>query len=100
MQMAPGGLYRGHGGAGTARRLMSEHAAYRSRRIPQVIDATPLPAGDGAGSAGYATGDRIFHQKFGYGRIQTVDGDKLEIAFEKAGTKKIIDRFVQPADSV
>ena len=100
LQMAPGGLYRGHGGTGTARRLMSEHAAFRSRQAPPVVDATPMPTGGEAGPAGYATGDRVFHQKFGYGRILTVDGDKLEIAFEKAGTKKIIDRFVQPADSV
>ena len=50
--------------------------------------------------AGMVAGDRVFHQKFGYGRILTVDGDKLEIAFDKAGAKKIIDRFVQPADSV
>ena len=99
-QMAPGGLYRGHGGAGAARRLMSEQATYRGRRTPPVIDATPMPAGGGSGPAGYAAGDRVFHQKFGYGQILTVDGDKLEIAFEKAGTKKIIDRFVQPADSV
>ena len=99
-QPAPGGLYRGHGGAGTARRLMAEHGGYRSRQMAPVIDATPLPAGGGAAPAGYAAGDRIFHQKFGYGRILTADGDKLEIAFEKAGTKKIIDRFVQPADSV
>ena len=99
-QVAPGGLYRGHGGSGTARRLMSEHAAYRGRRTPQVIDATPLPVGDGAGPAGYAAGERVFHQKFGYGRILTVDGDKLEIAFDKAGAKKIIDRFIQRADSV
>ena len=100
MQMAPGGLYRGHGGAGATRRLMSEHAAFRGRQMPPVIDATPLPVGDGAGPEGYATGDRIFHQKFGYGRILTVDGDKLKIDFDKAGTKTIIDRFVQPADSV
>ena len=59
--------------------------------MPVVSEATP---------EGYSTGDRIFHQKFGYGRVLTADGDKLEIAFDKAGTKKIIDRFVQPADSV
>ena len=100
IQPAPGGLYRGHGGMGSARRLMSEHAAYRSRRKPPVIDAAPMPLAGGTESQGYAAGDRIFHQKFGYGRIRAVDGDKLEIAFEKAGTKKIIDRFVQPAESV
>ena len=100
VQPAPGGLYRGHGGVGAARRLMSEHATYRSRRTPPVIDATPLPVSGGAGPAGYAAGERVFHQKFGYGRILAADGDKLEIAFDKAGTKKIIDRFVQPVDSV
>ena len=100
MQPAPGGLYRGHGGAAAARRLMSEHATYRSRRMPPVIDAAPLPVAGGAGPDGYAAGERVFHRKFGYGRIRSVDGDKLEVAFDKAGTKKIIDRFVQPADSV
>ena len=100
MQPAPGGLYRGHGGAAAARRLMSEHATYRSRRLPPVIDAAPLPVAGGAGPGGYAAGERVFHRKFGYGRIRAVDGDKLEVAFDKAGTKKIIDRFVQPADSV
>ena len=99
-KMAPGGLYRGHSGSGTARRLMAEHASYRGRGTPPTIDATPLPVSGEAAPGNYNVGDRVFHQKFGYGRILTVDGDKLEIAFDKAGTKKIIDRFVQPADSV
>ena len=100
MQMAPGGLYRGHGGTGAARRLMAEHASYRGRELPPTIDATPLPVSGEAAPEGYNVGDHIFHQKFGYGRILMVDGDKLKIAFDKAGTKTIIDRFVQPADSV
>ena len=49
VQPAPGGLYRGHGGAAAARRLMSEHAAYRSRRVPPVIDDAPLPVSGGTG---------------------------------------------------
>ena len=40
---------------------------------------------------------RIFHQKFGYGRILASDGNKLEVAFDKAGVKKVIDSFVVPA---
>ncbi|MCW8951870.1 MAG: hypothetical protein OQK53_04125, partial [Rhodospirillales bacterium] len=46
---------------------------------------------------GYAVGERIFHQKFGYGRIRSIDGNKLEIAFDKAGTKKVIADFVERA---
>jgi DNA helicase-2/ATP-dependent DNA helicase PcrA len=44
-----------------------------------------------------AVGQRIFHEKFGYGEVRRVEGNKLEIAFDKAGTKKVIDSFVAPA---
>jgi DNA helicase-2/ATP-dependent DNA helicase PcrA len=45
----------------------------------------------------HEVGQRIFHEKFGYGRVLAVEGNKLEIAFDKAGTKKVIDSFVAPA---
>ena len=43
----------------------------------------------------FQKGDRVFHQKFGYGRIVSVDGGKLEIAFDKAGGKKVMASFVE-----
>jgi len=52
---------------------------------------------DKASDEGYVKGQRVFHDKFGYGTIRTVDGNKLEIAFEKAGHKKVMSRFVAPA---
>ncbi|MBC7801824.1 MAG: hypothetical protein H7Z10_14485, partial [Gemmatimonadaceae bacterium] len=45
----------------------------------------------------FAVGARVFHQKFGYGKVLVVDDDRLEIAFEKAGQKRLLDRFVEPA---
>ncbi|MBT3305118.1 MAG: UvrD-helicase domain-containing protein [Alphaproteobacteria bacterium] len=42
-----------------------------------------------------AIGARVFHQKFGYGRITARDGGKLEISFEKAGQKKVMASFVE-----
>ena len=42
------------------------------------------------------TGDEVFHIKFGYGRVCSVDGDKLEIAFE-TGVKKVLESFVEKA---
>jgi DNA helicase-2/ATP-dependent DNA helicase PcrA len=45
----------------------------------------------------HAAGDRVFHQKFGYGRVTGVEGNKLTVAFEAAGEKKVIDSFVQRA---
>ncbi len=42
-------------------------------------------------------GQRVFHQKFGYGRITGVEDDKLDVEFEKAGHKRVLDRFVESA---
>ena len=39
-------------------------------------------------------GQRVFHGKFGYGTIAAIEGNKLEIDFEKAGRKKVLDSFV------
>ena len=50
------------------------------------------------GTGRYPSGARIFHQKFGYGKVLHSEGDKLEIAFEKAGVKKVMAGFVVPAE--
>jgi DNA helicase-2/ATP-dependent DNA helicase PcrA len=42
-------------------------------------------------------GARVFHQKFGYGVVTASEDDKLDIAFEKAGDKRVLDRFVERA---
>ncbi|MBL4838544.1 MAG: UvrD-helicase domain-containing protein [Kordiimonadaceae bacterium] len=42
----------------------------------------------------FAIGERVFHEKFGYGIIEDVSGDKLEVDFDKAGTKRVLDSFV------
>jgi len=44
-----------------------------------------------------ALGDRVFHDKFGYGEVIGQEGNKLEIEFDKAGTKRVIDSFVRAA---
>ncbi len=43
-------------------------------------------------------GERVFHTKFGYGVIRRAEGDRLEIAFERAGLKKVMSSFVVSAD--
>ena len=57
-----------------------------------TIDATAVSA--------FTIGDRVFHQKFGYGFVTGIEGDKLDIDFDKAGLKKIVARWVVPADQV
>jgi len=43
-------------------------------------------------------GVRVFHDKFGYGKVTLQEGNKLEIDFETAGPKRVIDSFVKLAD--
>jgi DNA helicase-2/ATP-dependent DNA helicase PcrA len=39
-------------------------------------------------------GARVFHQKFGYGTVTAAEDHKLDIDFEKAGQKRLLDSFV------
>jgi DNA helicase-2/ATP-dependent DNA helicase PcrA len=39
-------------------------------------------------------GARVFHQKFGYGKIENADGNRLTISFEKTGIKTVMKDFV------
>ena len=48
----------------------------------------------------HTLGDRVFHQKFGYGTVLGIEGDKLEVDFEKAGPKKVVARFIHASDDV
>jgi DNA helicase-2/ATP-dependent DNA helicase PcrA len=78
-------------------RRMTTRAAERPVSQPRearnmVIDAEAVPAHD--------LGTRVFHQKFGYGVVSAVEGDKLTIAFEKAGVKNVVARFVTAAEDV
>ncbi len=77
-------------------RRMQERAGNRPVAQPReakgmVIDATAVSS--------FAMGDRAFHDKFGYGTVVGIEGDKLDINFDKAGIKKIVARFVRSAEA-
>ncbi len=57
-----------------------------------VIDATAI--------ASFTLGERVFHQKFGYGAVIGIEGDKVEVDFDKAGVKKVVSRFLTAKDDV
>ena len=46
-------------------------------------------------STQFKLSQRVFHQKFGMGTIISVDGDKLDIAFDKAGEKRVISSYIK-----
>ncbi len=72
---------------------------------PSVFNGGPLVARRGtepweqAGRPARAdkigVGQRVFHEKFGYGEVTASEDDRLDVAFEKAGQKRVMDRFVE-----
>jgi DNA helicase II / ATP-dependent DNA helicase PcrA len=70
----------------------------RARAASPIIEArAKTVTTSDPGSSAYAVGERVFHQKFGYGRVVAVEGNKLLVDFEKAGSKRVMDGFVGKA---
>jgi DNA helicase-2/ATP-dependent DNA helicase PcrA len=76
------------------------------RAAAQRYDPTPRRLAEPSRSAAsfaakprsdIAIGARVFHDKFGYGTVAALEGNKLEIDFETGGRKRVIDSFVKLA---
>jgi len=68
------------------------------REPVRIVEARQSAASGGnKGRSDISVGTRVFHQKFGYGLVRTIEGNKLEIAFEQAGSKHVLDNFVSLA---
>ncbi len=63
------------------------------RRGPMLIEGELVAKS--TGGSGFAVGGRVLHTKFGPGTIEAVDGNKLTVAFDKAGRKMVLDSFVE-----
>ena len=77
----------------------SQSQMARAGRQPLLIESArvPLRGQEIRKVGGFSVGDRVFHQKFGYGTVQRVEDNKLAINFEHAGEKKVMDAFVERA---
>ena len=69
-------------------------SGFAAKRGPMTIEGELIAKSTGTTSE-FTLADRVFHQKFGYGQVVKIDGNKLTIAFEKAGEKKVVDSFVE-----
>ena len=76
---------------------LQERSAQRGMRQPSQSKHITI---DLAAISTFSLGDRVFHQKFGYGEVLSIEGDKLDIEFDKAGSKKVVAQYIQSADSV
>ena len=72
----------------------SSYSSGNTRRAPFTIEGELVAKSTGTESA-FSLKDRVFHQKFGYGHVTKIDGNKLTIVFDKAGEKKVVDSFVE-----
>jgi DNA helicase-2/ATP-dependent DNA helicase PcrA len=91
------GLYGSGGGATEWPRGLSEPRR-PMRGFGRGAEPRLVAAGPAGGGRSYGVGERVFHLKFGYGSVTAAEGDKLEIAFDKAGSKRVMASFVMPAE--
>lgn len=70
-----------------------EGAHYPKRPKPNLIEGHAVEVAAELHYS-FAVGSRVFHQKFGGGTVMARESDKLEIAFDHAGTKKVMADFV------
>ena len=79
-------------------RAQNYNEAAKTYGVPrgEILETKARVINDGKQS-GFERGQRVFHDKFGYGKVLTIDGEKIEVSFEKAGTKKLIASFVRAA---
>ena len=86
-QRAAGALGSKPGGEWTSRTFTREPTRVVESRSPSVSLGNK-------GRGDLKVGMRVFHQKFGHGDILSIEGNKLEIAFDHVGVKRVMDSFV------
>lgn len=70
----------------------------RQFSAPQREKYLSEPADDYVSQSVFGRGERVFHQKFGYGKVTHVEGDKVKVYFDKAGEKKVMVSFLIKAE--
>jgi DNA helicase-2/ATP-dependent DNA helicase PcrA len=73
---------------------LKENAARPSAAPPREASGLSATA---SGPDAFPVGARVFHDKFGYGRVAFTEGNKLTVDFDKTGRKKVIATFVTAA---
>jgi DNA helicase-2/ATP-dependent DNA helicase PcrA len=94
------GLDPGIGRAQTASwgPIWEQGAGREARTRPALALGAPSRRGEEVRkTGGFSVGDRIFNQKFGYGTVIEVEGNKLGVRFDAAGDKRVMDAFVERA---
>jgi DNA helicase-2/ATP-dependent DNA helicase PcrA len=62
----------------------------RPRDEPEGLVVSTDPA-----IARFKQGDRVYHDKFGYGTVRLAEGEKLTIKFDHSDEKKVVASYVR-----
>lgn len=65
--------------------------------LPEVISLSERTIQSLSVEKKHRVGQKVFHIKFGYGKITRVDGEKLDVIFECSGLKKVLASFIEMA---
>ncbi|MEL6472938.1 MAG: UvrD-helicase domain-containing protein [Pseudomonadota bacterium] len=75
-------------------RRLKENARSGVSEAPRTIEGSGELLAASGGPSAFKIGQRVFHDKFGYGRVAAAEGSKLTVDFEKTGRKKVISTFL------
>lgn len=76
---------------------LKENSRRGVAEAPRTFDGEATLLATSGGQSGFEIGQRVFHDKFGYGRVKLAEGNKLTVDFEKTGPKKVIATFLVAA---
>lgn len=102
-ELPPEHIEQEGGGRAERSRMATAPSAFSGQfplvaRRPRVIEAGAWEVAERpAKNAAIPAGARVFHQKFGYGRVVSAEDNKLDVEFDKAGRKRVLDSFVEKA---
>jgi DNA helicase-2/ATP-dependent DNA helicase PcrA len=84
---SPNGYINNQASYGQAHSVASQQSV-ETRRQNHVAEIPSYPSA-------LVVGDRVFHEKFGYGAIRFLEAGRAEVAFEKSDVKQVMDRFLK-----
>ncbi|MEM1149344.1 MAG: UvrD-helicase domain-containing protein [Pseudomonadota bacterium] len=75
---------------------LQENSRSGVSEAPRTLEGNATLIATSSGQSGFQIGQRVFHDKFGYGHVETADGTKLTVKFQ-TGSKKVISTFLVAA---
>ena len=101
--LSVGGVYAGNGKIPQSD-MMDRAASTDAYNAPgwkrMKQNATPQSHYNKSAGQEFEIGEKVFHQKFGYGYITRQDGEKCSVEFEHSGEKNLMSQYLSRPDDI